>query len=197
MREPRYASFFAILSHFYIVSIHLVELYIKFKIIKLKLIVKGNIVMSTIWSGLGDFGSGAKYLKLAEGIRQIIANGTLEAHQKLPAVRELAYQMGLEILQKMPVMTVLWPIHIELGPFIYVRSSVGSLETFPLVPLTKKTWSSHMAVNMPLRLASSYCWAKPIAMSPWMRCLIPGFGKPVRSIVLWLLPSLGMKRGHE
>ena len=51
--------------------------------------------MSTIWSGLGDFGSGAKYLKLAEGIRQIIANGTLEAHQKLPAVRELAYQINV------------------------------------------------------------------------------------------------------
>ena len=51
--------------------------------------------MSTIWSGLGDLGSGAKYLKLAEGIRQIIANGTLEAHQKLPAVRELAYQINV------------------------------------------------------------------------------------------------------
>ena len=51
--------------------------------------------MSTIWSDLGDFGSGAKYLKLAEDIRQIIANGTLEARQKLPAVRELAYQINV------------------------------------------------------------------------------------------------------
>ncbi len=51
--------------------------------------------MNTIWLPSIESREGPKYKALAEAIRDAIADGTLEAHRKLPPVRDLAWDLKI------------------------------------------------------------------------------------------------------
>jgi DNA-binding transcriptional MocR family regulator len=58
--------------------------------------VEGNIVMDTIlsaYAGIGD--GGPKYRRLADAVRSAIEAGRLAPGDKLPPVRDLAYDLGI------------------------------------------------------------------------------------------------------
>ncbi|MGD9866127.1 MAG: PLP-dependent aminotransferase family protein [Pseudodonghicola sp.] len=108
--------------------------------------------MNTIWADTLATATGPKYRAVADRIRRAVQTGELSAGEKLPPVRELAYQLEITpgtVARAYTLLTDEGVLQAEVG-----RGTFVSPPQAPLAPLMDDVWSRSISAEKPGQEAS-------------------------------------------